>query len=159
MAKMRSRTSQWFQCKIKYEKVMEDGLRKEVTELYVIEASSYTEAEARINKEMLETVNCPFEVKDITKATYKEVFFVEEYPADRFYKAKLQFITIDEKSEQEKRSNVWYLVQADNFNAAVNNIVEVMKGTMIDYVIYSITETAIIDVFEVESEKNPNDVD
>ncbi len=148
MAKMRSRTAQWFQCKIQYEKVMEDGLQKKVTETYVIDAVSYTEAETRIKKEMMGLVSCPFEVKEIKKASYKEVFFVEENPADRFYKAKLQFITIDEKTEQEKRSNVWYLVQADNFNSAVNNIVEVLSGTMIDYAIYSITETPTVDVFE-----------
>jgi hypothetical protein len=92
-----------------------------------------------------------FDVVDIRKATYKEIFFSEDASADRWYKAKLQFITIDEKTEKEKRSNVFYLVHAANFQQAVANIKEVMGGTMIDYVIASITETAIMDVFEANA--------
>jgi hypothetical protein len=68
--------------------------------------------------------------------------------ADRWYKAKLQFITIDEKTEKEKKSNVNYLVQAGSFNGAVKNLDEVMGGTMIDYSIVSVAETQIMDVYE-----------
>jgi len=81
-------------------------------------------------------------------APYGEIFFSEQELADRWYKAKLQFITIDEKTEKEKRSNVTYLVQAGSLNGAVKNIDEVMGGTMIDYAIASVVETALMDVFE-----------
>ena len=145
---MRSRTANWFECKIRYEKTMEDGLQKKVTESYTVDALSFTEAEHRIMEEMSSYISGEFEVNDIKKAAYKEIFFDDSETADRWYKAKLQFITIDEKSEKEKRSNVNYLVQAGTLNGAVKNIDEVMGGTMIDYVIASVTETTLMDVFE-----------
>ena len=148
---MRSRTAIWFECKIAYEKVMEDGLQKKVTESYVVDALSFTEAEKRIMEEMSSYISGEFTIKDIKIAPYKEIFFSDEEMADRWYKAKLQFITIDEKTEKEKRSTVSYLAQAGSFNGAAKNVEEVMGGTMIDYVIASIAETTIMDVFEVKS--------
>ena len=148
---MRSRVTEWFETKIGYEKTMEDGMPKRVKELYVVDALSFTEAEKRISEEMSSYISGAFDVVDIRKATYKEIFFSEDASADRWYKAKLQFITIDEKTEKEKRSNVFYLVHAANFQQAVANIKEVMGETMIDYVIASITETAIMDVFEANA--------
>ncbi|MBR3080734.1 MAG: DUF4494 domain-containing protein [Prevotella sp.] len=145
---MRSRTAIWFECKIGYEKVMEDGLQKKVTENYVVDALSFTEAENRIIEEMSSYISGEFTVKDIKIAPYKEIFFSEEELADRWYKAKLQFITIDEKTEKEKRSNVNYLVQAGTLKGAVGNIESVMGTTMIDYVIASVAETTLMDVFE-----------
>ena len=145
---MRSRTAKWFECKIRYEKTMEDGMQKKVTESYVVDALSFTEAEQRIMEEMSSYISGTFEVTDIKKAAYGEIFFSDDTEADRWFKAKLQFITIDEKTEKEKRSNVNYLVQAKTFNGAVKNIDDVMGGTMIDYVVSSVTETTLMDVFE-----------
>ena len=145
---MRSRTANWFECKIRYEKTMEDGLQKKVTEAYVVDALSFSEAEEKIIEEMSSYISGEFNVTDIKKAAYGEIFFSDSDEADRWYKAKLQFITIDEKTEKEKRSNINYLVQAGSFNGAVKNIDEVMGGTMIDYVISSVAETTLIDVFE-----------
>ena len=145
---MKSRTAQWFICKVRYEKTQEDGMQKKVTESYVIDAVSFTEAEERIIEEMSAYISGEFEVKDISLAPFSEIFFDEKPSADRYYKAKLAFITLDEKSGNEKRQNVTYLVHAENFNQAVKNIDEVMGGTMIDYEIISIAETQIMDVFE-----------
>ena len=145
---MRSRTSTWFECKIRYEKTMEDGSQKKVTELYVVDALSFTEAEASIIEEMSSYISGEFEVKDIKKAAYGEIFFSDSPSADRWYKTKLQFITIDVKTEKEKKSNVNYLVHGSTLPGAVKSIDEVMGGTMIDYVIASIAETQIMDVFE-----------
>ena len=147
---MRSRTAEWFECKIRYEKVMEDGLQKKVTESYVVDALSFSEAEERIIEEMSSYISGEFDVADIKKASYREVFFADQDAADKWYKAKLQFITFDEKTDKEKRSNVYYLVNAGSFNVAVKNIEEVMGGTMIDYVIASMSETTTMDVFEHE---------
>ena len=149
---MESKTAQWFVCKIRYEKVLEDGQQKRVTESYVIDALSFTEAEERITVEMSHYISSDFEVRDITLAPYKEVFFSGEVSDDRWYKAKVAFISIDEKTMKEKRSNVNYLVQAATLNRAVRNIDEVMGGTMIDYLISSISETSIEDVFEYKIE-------
>ena len=145
---MRSRTAIWFECKIAYEKVMEDGLQKKVSESYVVDALSFTEAEKRIMEEMSSYIRGEFTIKDIKIAPYKEIFFSDEELADRWYKAKLEFITIDEKTEKEKRSAVNYLVQAGTLKGAVGNIESVMGTTMIDYVIASVTETKLMDVFE-----------
>ena len=149
---MRSRTAIWFECKISYEKVMEDGLQKKVKESYVVDALSFTEAESRIMEEMSSYISGEFTIENINKATYKEVFFSDEELADRWYRAKLQFITIDEKSEKEKRSNVYYLVQAGTLKGAVASIESVMGTSMIDYVIASVAETALMDVYEYGKE-------
>ena len=145
---MRSRSAVWFECKIRYEKVMEDGLQKKVNENYVVDALSFSEAEKRIIEEMSSYISGEFEVADIKKAAYKEIFFTDDNIADKWYKAKLQFITIDEKTEKEKRSSVTYLVQAGSMNGAMKNIDEVMGGTMIDYVVASVVETTLMDVYE-----------
>ena len=145
---MRSRTANWFLCKIRYEKVMEDGMQKRVTEQYVVDALSFTEAEARIMEEMASYISGEFEVWEIDRAVFKEIFFSDADMADKWYKAKLKFITIDEKTEKEKKTIVYYLVQAGSFDGANRNIDEVMGGTMIDYVIASVAETQLMDVFE-----------
>ena len=154
---MRSRTAEWFECKIRYEKVMEDGMQKRVTENYVVDALSFSEAEERIIEEMSSYISGEFDVIDIKKASYKEIFFSDDDMADKWYKAKLQFITIDEKTEKEKRSAVNYLVQAGSFNGAVKNIDEVMGGAMIDYVTVSVSETTLMDVFEFKKTEKKDD--
>ena len=152
---MRTRTAIWFEAKVRYEKVMEDGLQKKVTELYVIDALSYSEAETRIMDEMSSYISGEFEVADLKKAAYKEVFFSDKETDDRWYKARLQFITIDEKTEKQKRSAVTYLVQAATLDGAVKNINEVMNGTMIDYEKSNIAETKVVDVFEYGKSDKP----
>lgn len=145
---MRSRSANWFICKIRYEKVMENGMQKKVTETYVVDVLSFTEAEARIIEEMSMYISGEFDVVEIDRAVFKEIFFSDEGSADKWYKSKVAFITIDEKTEKEKRSNVYYLVQGSSLENARKNIDEVMGGTMIDYVICSVSETKIEDVFE-----------
>ena len=152
---MRSRTAIWFEAKVRYEKVMEDGLQKKVTELYVIDALSYSEAETRIMDEMSSYISGEYDVADLKKAAYKEVFFSDKETDDRWYKAKLEFITIDEKTEKQKRSAVTYLVQAATLDGAVKNINEVMNGTMIDYEKSNIAETKVVDVFEYGKSDKP----
>ena len=148
---MRSRTSTWFETKIRYERMMEDGSQKMITEQYVVDALSFTEAENAIIEEMSVYITGDFKVRDIKMAGYGEVFFSDADTDDKWYKTKLQFITIDEKTEKEKRSTVSYLVQAGSLPLAVKHIDEVMGGTMIDYVISAIQETQIMDVFEHKS--------
>ena len=138
----------WFECKIRYEKVMEDGIQRKVTESYTVDALSFAEAEERITEEMSSQISGEFTVENVKKAPYKEIFFSDDETADRWYKAKLVFITIDEKTEKEKRSRVTYLVQAASLKGALKGIEEVMGGTMIDYEAANIDETNLMDVFE-----------
>ncbi len=156
---MNSRTSDWFETKIKYEKTAEDGALKPVIEQYVVDALSFTEAEATIIEEMSSYISGEFKIVSMKPAPYHEIFFSEDPKADKWYKAKLTFITIDEKTEKEKRSMVNYLVQAATLPGAVNAIGNVMGGTMIDYVISSVTETMFMDVFEhkINSKTNQKD--
>lgn len=150
---MRSRTANWFETKIRYEKMMDDGKQKMVTEQYVVDALSFTEAEASIIEEMSSYISGEFKVTGISQSSYGEIFFSDIDTDDRFFKVKLQFITIDEKTEKEKRSNVIYLVQAHTLQQAIKNIEEVMGGTMIDYAIAAVQETQIMDVFEHNATK------
>ena len=157
---MRSRTANRFETTVRYERQTEDAGQKKVNEVYVVDALSFGEAEEVITKEMEPYVTGEFEVKNITPASYGEIFFSENDSDDRWYKAKLSFITIDEKTAKEKRSTVNFLVQAATFNAAVKNIDDAMGKSMIDYVIANISETKIMDVYEhhaqskKEEEKN-----
>jgi hypothetical protein len=145
---MRSRTSTWFETKVRYEKMMEDGMQKKVTEQYVVDALSFTEAESAIMEEMAPYISGEMKITDIKPAPYGEIFFSDIDTDDKWYKAKLQFITIDEKTEKEKKSTITYLVQAGTLNGALKHVDEVMGGTMIDYISTAIQETQIMDVFE-----------
>lgn len=145
---MRSKTTSWFEIKVHYDKTMEDGQNKKLTEAYTVEALSFTEAESFITEEMSHYISGEFDVKAITRAPYGEFFFSDADSDDRWYKAKLAFITIDEKTEKEKRSNVVYLVQAESLDKARQYVKNVMAKTMIDYEVVSISETPIMDVFE-----------
>ena len=145
---MRSRTATWFECKIRYEKMTEDGLPKKVSEVYVVDALSFSEAEERIIEEMSSYISGEIEIVDVKIAPYREIFFADDNLADQWFKAKLSFITIDERTDKEKRTSMMYLVNAGNISSAINNIGEVMSGTMIDYITTSISATKIFDVFE-----------
>jgi hypothetical protein len=136
---------------------MEDGMQKKVKETYVVDALSFTEAEQRILEEMSSYISGEFDVDDIKKASYKEIIFSDDANADRWYKTKLEFITLDDKTEKEKRSAVNFLVQAGTLNGAVKNIDEAMGGTMNDYVIASVAETKLMDVFEYGKVKSESE--
>ena len=119
---MRSRTATWFECKIRYEKTMEDGLPKKVSEVYVVDALSFSEAEERIIEEMSSYISGEIEIVDVKIAPYREIFFADDNLADQWFKAKLSFITIDERTDKEKRTSMMCLVNADNISSAINNI-------------------------------------
>ena len=137
----------WFECKVRYEKTLENGMNKKVTEPYLVDALSFTEAETRIIEEVSPYISGEFTIADIKRANYTELFFCEEDSADRWFKCKLTFISLDEKSGAEKKTSSNVLVQAADLRDAVKKLDEGMKGSMMDYVISSMAETAIMDVF------------
>ena len=145
---LRSRTDDWFECKIKYQKQQEDGTQKKVTEQYAVNALSFTEAEKRIMEEMSSYISGAFEVSDIKKARYKEVVFDDADSSDKWYKVKVQYITLDERTAKEKLSNVYYLVNASTSKVALNNTIEYLGQGMADFKIASVVETKILDVYE-----------
>ena len=145
---LRSRTSTWFECKVRYEKTQEGGSEKLVNELYVVDALSFTEAEASIIDNMAVYVSGELKIANINPTNYNEIFFSDIDDDDLWFKARLAFITIDEKSNKEKRSYVNYLIQAKCIERAKRYVDEVMGKTMIDYELKSLSETKILDVFE-----------
>ena len=147
----------WFECKIRYEKTLENGMVKKVTEPYLVDALSFTEAEARIIEEMTPFISGEFTVSDIKRANYSELFFSEEEAADRWFKCKLTFITLDEKSGAEKKTSTNVLVQAADLRDAVKKLDEGMKGSMADYIISSMAETAIMDVYTYVADSADNE--
>lgn len=146
---MRSKTAKYFECTCQYLRTMEDGKQKKVKETNAVEALSFAEAEQRFFIEMEDYINCELDVTAIKIAQYKEVFFNDEDEnADRWYKVSLDFITFDEKTGTEKPSRTTYLFQASSFDNAKKEVVDVMRQSMIDYVIVKIEETGLYDVFE-----------
>lgn len=144
--------SQWFECKVKYEKTLENGTVKKVTEPYLVDALSFTEAERRFIEEITPFMSGEFEVTDIKRAKYAELFETADESADRWFRAKVAFITLDEKSGAEKKSSQNMLIQASDLRDAVKRLDKGMEGTMADYEISAITETPIMDVYHYATE-------
>lgn len=145
----------WFECKIRYDKTMENGMIKTVTEPYLVDALSFTEAEARIIEEMKPYISGEFTVADIKRVKYTESFFNET--GDRYYKAKLYFISLDEKSGAEKKTAVNMLVQASELKEAVETVEKEMAKGMIDYTFAAVNETLIMDVFPYHADAKTAD--
>ena len=142
--------NEWFECKIKYEKTMDNGQVKKVTEPYLVDAINFTEAEKRIIEEMTPFMTGEFQVTDIKRARYAELFETPGDEADRWFKCKLTFVTLDEKSGAEKKTSQNVLVQAGDLRGAIKRLDEGMKGSMMDYVISSVAETPIMDVYHYQ---------
>lgn len=143
----------WFECKIRYEKTMENGMNKKVTEPYLVDALSFTEAESRIIEEMQPFITGEFHVTAIKLVNYKEYFPSDDEVANKWYKVKANFITLDEKSGKEKRIAWYAIVQSDSTVNAEKYFHERMKGTLADYTVESVSETPIVDVFPFVLEK------
>ena len=145
----------WFECKVSYEKMLENGMQKKVTEPYLVDALSFTEAEARIIEEIRPFITGEFTVTDIKRARLSELFFNEN--GDRFYKIKVYFITLDEKSGAEKKTAAQMLAQATTLKEAIAVLEDGMKGTLADYTIASVTETQLMDVFPFDANSIPGE--
>ncbi len=141
----------WFECKVSYDKVLENGMQKKVTEPYLVDALSFTEAETRIIEEIRPYITGEFTVTDIKRARISELFFNEN--GDRYYKFKIYFITLDEKSGAEKKTAAQMLVQACTLKESISILEEGMKSTLADYTISSVTETALMDVFPFDANR------
>ena len=135
----------WFECKIKYEKTAEEGKIVKVSETYLVDALSFTEAEARINEEMKPFISGEFIVSNIRRARINELFTNEN--GDKWYRSKVYFISLDEEKGIEKRTACTMMVQANNIKEAWDGLQEGMKGSMADYEVASIVETLILDVY------------
>ena len=145
----------WFICKVSYQKMMENGFQKKVTEQYLVDSLSFTEAEARIIEEMRPFITGEFTVSAVGRARLTEVFFNE---GETYYKVKIHFITLDATSGVEKKTPAQMLVEANNIKESIAVFEEKMKDTLADYVIVSVSETAIMDVFQYTDENKESEV-
>ena len=143
----------WFECSIRYEKTMENGMQKKVTEKYLVDAMSFTEAEARIIEEMSPFISGEFKVTAIKITNLLEVFASNIAEDEKWYKLKVAFITLDEKSGKEKKVYQNMLVQSCSTNDAEKDLNEFMKDTLSAYEIAEVVETQVMDVFFYEEEK------
>ena len=130
--------------------MQENGAVKKVNEPYLVDALSFTEAESRIIEEMKPFISGDFSISAVKKTKISEIFFDES--GDKYYMVKFNIITLDEKSGVEKKSAVFTLVQAADFDSALVNFREGMNGTLSDYEVASISETQIMDVYPLDLE-------
>ncbi|MCW2118035.1 DUF4494 domain-containing protein [Flavobacterium sp. 7A] len=138
-------SAMWFECKIKYRKTDENGGQKVTSEPYLVDALSYTEAERRINEEMAAYVSEEFKITNIKVANYAEIHPFEN--SDRWFKSKIAMIAFDEESGKERKTNMYFLVQANDVREAYDNTMHTMQNTMGEFAITAINESPIMDVF------------
>ncbi|HON03054.1 MAG TPA: DUF4494 domain-containing protein [Paludibacteraceae bacterium] len=141
----------WFECKIKYEKVIEEGKTLTVNETYLIDALSFTEAEKRIIQEMEPYISGDFLVANIRRARINEIFAHDG--GDRWYRCKVFFISLDEEKSVEKRTAVTMLVQATSVKEAIEVLTSEMKNSLVDYELVSVSETPIMEVYPYVAEE------
>lgn len=144
----------WFECKVSYHKMVENGMQKKVTDTFMVDALSFTEAEARVIEEVTPYVSGEMDVASVKKTKISEIF--RDDTADKWYLVKVAFITIDEKTAQEKRAISQILVAGKDFKNAYENFLEGMSGTLADYDIVSLTETPVLDVYSAKLDAGPN---
>ena len=142
--------SNWFECKVRYDKTLENGSVKKVNEPYLVDALSFTEAEKRIIEEITPFISGEFSVSAVKRSNITEIFWNDA--ADKWYHVKVNFITLDEKTAVEKKTTSHILVAANNFREALDNFMEGMKGTMADFEVNTITETPLMDVYRYTGE-------
>lgn len=135
----------WFECKIIYEKTAEEGKIAKVNEAYLVDALSHAEAENRIIEEMKPFISGEFKVDKVLRKKINEIFFNEN--GDKWYRAKVMFVSLNEEKGIEKKTAVTMLVQANDIKEALAGITEGMKGSMADYEIAGINETSIMDLY------------
>lgn len=138
----------WFECKVTYHKIVENGLQKKVTDTFMVDALSFTEAEARVTEEVTPFVSGDFSVASVKRTKIGDIF--RDDTADKWYLVKCAFITIDEKTAAEKRSITQMLVAGSDFKGAYDNFMAGMSGTIGDFEIVSIAETPVLDVYDVK---------
>jgi len=142
----------WFECKVKFEKTIDDGNIVKVNESYLIDALSFTEAEARIIEEMKPFISGDFSVANIKRVKINEIFFHDN--GDKWYRFKVNYISLDEEKGVEKKIPVAMLVQASEIGEALSRLHEGMKGSMADYEVVTITETLLMDVLKYEKSED-----
>lgn len=149
----------WFECKIKYDKTGDDGIIKTTSESYLVDAMSFTEAEARITAEMKPFISGDFMLANIKRVKIAEMFDTEDANADKWYRSKVMFVSLDEEKGVEKKVPSNMYVKAEDMKGALDNLLNGLKTTLADYEVASITETTIMDVYQYAPIENVTPVE
>lgn len=151
---MKSRVSKFYEVKVQYQKMQDDGKEKKVTEQYVVESLSFTEAEARITEEMTHYSVGDFDIVSEKIAPYNEILLSDNSNDDKWFLSKVSFITLDEKTAKEKKTSQRLLVQAETSEKAMDYTKEMLSNYMSDYSIDSVQDTPTLDVFLTDELNN-----
>ena len=143
---MKTITGMWFECKVRYEQTQEDGLEKMVTETYVYKAADFGEAYDKAIKNMSTFISGEFGITAMKIAQYGEVVMQDDRTEEKYYRVKVNFIVLDEKTNKGKKTAYYYLVNADSVEKARKYTDTALSQTMADFIIVSVQETMIIDV-------------
>ena len=143
---MKQISGMWFECKVRYEQTQEDGTDKTVTETYVYKAADFGDAYDKATKDMSTFISGEFGITGMKIAQYGDVFIQDERTEEKFYRVKVNFIVLDEKTNKEKKIAQYYLVNADSVEKARKYTDTALSQTMADFIIVSVQETMIIDV-------------
>lgn len=148
MANLRSRSDKFFLCKVAMPEMQENGVEKDVTKQYAINAIDWAEAQARITEHLTPYCKGNMTIKDIKPAKFTEIFFTDVETDDAWYSAKLAYITVDERSGKEKRKLHTHLFQGSSLDGASKVIGEAIGNTMIDYDKTELKDSKIFEVIE-----------
>ena len=140
-------TANWFEVKVKYVKVGEDGKEKKVSELYLLDSMSYTEAEARIIEELKEMIQGDFCIEAIKKSNITELVDSNDANDDKWFKAKVAIIDADSISGREKRSNQYFLVAGSDVDKSLENLQKALSTYVVPFEIVQVGDSNIMDVF------------
>ena len=143
---MKQISGTWFEVKVRYEQTQEDGMNKMVTETYVYKAEDFGEAYDKAIKNMSTFISGEFGITAMKIAQYGDVFIQGEITEEKYYRVKVNFIVLDEKTYKEKKIAQYYLVNADSVEKARKYTDTALSDTMMDYVIEAVQEAKIIDV-------------
>jgi hypothetical protein len=143
----------WFTCKVKYGKQLEEGGMKQVTEAYLVDAVSYTEAESRIYAAMEEYISGEFQISAIAKSNIDDVINHED--SDYWYKCKVNYSTVDGDNEKEVKVSTYFLVSAGDPKQAIERLEDNLNSMLVPFEIPSITKTTLVDVFPYFSDEVP----
>ena len=142
----------WFECKVKYNKILESGKEQQVTENFLLDAVSFTDAETRIVRQMQEMVKGEFNVIDIKKSRIGEVFPFDT--GEWWFKATINLVTVDEEAGKEKKMRTYYLIMADDIKEALERLDESLSYLVIPYVVSALSVSTIVDVFPYEASES-----
>lgn len=171
--------AEYFEVGVRYDRTNENGIPVKVTEQYLVDAMSFTEAEARITSEVAQYYTSgDFKVMTIKRSQISEIT-IDKYgiasdvaseakkltgenkhansDVDRFYKVKVYWINFDEKTLKEKRTPQYYLVAAGSLDAAHDVIRQYLHGTVRDYDVATVDESKIVDVIITAPKENGKD--